>query len=55
MKFNHVVNYNGTYYEAGAEVPVEGEKPVEVEETSEEIAVETVAPKRRGRRSPKEV
>ena len=53
MKFRHVVNYNGTYYAAGEEVPIP-----ETEETSEpvkeEIAVETVAPKRRGRK-PKEV
>lgn len=26
MKFDHIVNYNGTYYDAGEEVPIDKEK-----------------------------
>lgn len=26
MKFDHVVNYNGCYYQAGSEIPVTNEK-----------------------------
>lgn len=56
MKFDHIVNYNGTYYRAGEEVPIEETKtdtaPVMPEVESEP---KTEAPKRRGRRSRKEV
>lgn len=56
MKFDHIVNYNGTYYRAGEEVPIEETKtdtaPVMPEVESEPKAE---APKRRGRRSRKEV
>lgn len=27
MKFNHMVNYNGTYYEAGEDVPIKEKTP----------------------------
>ena len=50
-KFDHVVNYNGTYYKAGEEVPIEEEAMPKPEVG--EIEEETEAPRRR-RRSRKE-
>ena len=59
MKFNHMINYNGTYYKAGEEVPIEEE----VRDTADDkgleptsVKDESPAPKtrRRGRPSRKE-
>lgn len=60
MKFDHVVNYNGIYYKAGEEVPIEQEEkevPVGQEEKTpahiilDEEEQEQIPPKRRGRPS----
>lgn len=54
MKFDHVVKYNGKYYSAGEDVPIEMEQtelPVVNERAEAEEAQEPVAPRRRGRRS----
>ena len=47
-KFDHVVNYNGTYYKAGEEVPIE-EKATPAPKVEEPIDEETEFPKRRRR------
>lgn len=57
-KFDHVVNYNGVYYKAGEEVPIDEVKvdmpePIVEAEQIEEPKEETETPKRR-RRSRKE-
>ena len=56
MKFDHMVNYNGTYYRAGEEVPIE-ETKIDTAPLMSEVESEPKAepPKRRGRRSKKEV
>lgn len=56
MKFDHRVNFNGVYYLAGEEVPVEQvEKPVPTPAPEEVVApeekTEEDAPKRRRRPS----
>lgn len=51
MKFNHRINFNGTYYAAGEDVPIEGVEEPKVEESAPEIS-EQEEPKpvrRRGR------
>lgn len=53
MKFDHVVKYNGKYYRAGEEVPIEMEQTTSSAVEQAEVAEvqETVsAPRRRGRR-----
>ena len=56
MKFRHVVNYNGTYYQAGEEVPIE-ENAIDNSDNGEDTAtfpfVDDTAvssPKKRSRR-----
>jgi hypothetical protein len=57
MKFDHVVNYNGTYYAAGEEVPIEPKQEEFIgasEPVIEEVATEAAdAPKKRGGRRPR--
>lgn len=55
MKFDHMVKYEGVYYQAGQEVPVKGKeeekKPiptVPILEDTPDVSVEP--PKRRGRK-----
>ena len=36
MKFNHRINFNGTYYAAGEDVPIEGVEEPKVEEPAAE-------------------
>lgn len=54
MKFDHVVKYNGKYYRAGEEVPIEMEQTtssaVEQAEAAEVQETTTSLPRRRGRR-----
>lgn len=35
MKFDHIVNYNGTYYDAGEEVPIEEKKETDLVEEND--------------------
>ena len=46
MKYDHIVKYNGKYYDAGEEVP-ENEEPLSVDDTTEisdeDITLETGA------------
>lgn len=46
MKYDHIVKYNGKYYDAGEEVP-ENEEPLSVDDTTEisdeDITLETDA------------
>ena len=55
MKFDHIVNYNGVYYAAGEEVPID-ETPVTVVPNAELDKNEEIpqSPKRRGRQPRKE-
>ena len=51
MKFNYRVNFNGTYYAAGEDVPITGVEEPKIEESTPEIP-EQEEPKpvrRRGR------
>ena len=48
MKFPYIVNHNGTYYPAGADVPV-GEAVLETVETEREAIPEMVETAKRGR------
>ena len=53
MKFDHVVKYNGKYYRAGEEVPIEMEQTTSsaVEQAEAAEVQETASvPRRRGRR-----
>ena len=47
MKFPYIVNHNGTYYPAGADVPV-GEAVPDTVETEREAAPEVVETAKRG-------
>lgn len=55
MKFDHIVNYNGVYYAAGEEVPID-ETPVTVVPNAESDKGEDTpqGTKRRGRQPRKE-
>ena len=58
MKYKHVVKYNGEYYPAGAEVPVEGKVEKKAEEPKKPSALlddeEEAVPKKRPGRPPKD-
>ena len=58
MKFGHTVKYNGEYYPAGTEVPVEGKVEKKAEEPKKSSALlddeEEVVPKKRPGRPPKD-
>lgn len=49
MKYDHIVNVNGVYYPAGAEVPAASTKKVENDVYTDENIVMETEPVRRGR------